>query len=213
MAGTTDTGAKILQLDERVTNVSSRLTNLEHTTQQSFVDLGDKIDKLGSEFRQGRAIPWPALGLIFAALTTIGGLVYVPIQLGMNNNAAEIEEVRLQAEADLEDLRDAQDLKVAELRSQQIGLREHERTLEDIAEVRAAVTDLTGTSVTRDGFNLRVGQLEIDINRNSERIDALAESFGGQYTLTDAIQEINDRLDRHEMLINRANMINPDASP
>lgn len=201
-----NSGETVAAQGQRITNLGERVTALEQSFHSNFKDLSDKFDKMAEAVRTRPVFPWwQAVSGVVGILVVVGGLAYAPIVMGQKANADDITAAEEAAREDLASLRTDQDEKIRELREQQIGLREHERVLQDIDAVKA----IASSAVSRESFNLSTGQMQEDIDRVAARLDELVDFFGGQYTLTDAIQALTDRVERMEMLQSRSSQPSP----
>jgi len=89
-----DAEARFAQVEERVTNLSSRFSALEQSTTHGFATAAAQINTLGTEMRsaigslaqeirQGQRTPWAtiwsATGVAFTVLVGVGYLAYTPL--------------------------------------------------------------------------------------------------------------------------------------
>lgn len=85
-----DSDARVLQLDERVTNLRTGLTNLEGEVRTGFLQMNSSLASLAAELRSGQKTQWPviwtAIGVGFSIVLAIGGLAYWPVNSQNQDN-------------------------------------------------------------------------------------------------------------------------------
>lgn len=151
-------------------------------------ELAAEIKSVATSLQERSKIPWQALGVMLAFLTTIGTLVYLPIQ----QTQARMEAVLVKLD----------DTKVTKGELQNyltnVGQRrdEAQRASEDRdREMRAVVEKLRGEIVSRGEHAEKWAGTQQRFQDQQRQIDQISTNLAGIYTPRDAFGTLGRRID------------------
>lgn len=174
-AGLFDPEVRYSALDERVTNLSSRLTHLDQTMTAGFREMQAAIAGLSGSLNESRRPQWQAISVGVAFISVIGFLVYQPITSRLSTvetTSVSRDELDWRSSRGAED-RARNDAAFNDLRSQIIPKAELDQRFENVTDRNA------------------------DVQRQLEKVVA---DLGQLYPIKDVFAELQERLSRLEML-------------
>ncbi|MGU3496334.1 hypothetical protein ACLBXM_20020 [Xanthobacteraceae bacterium A53D] len=164
--------ARYAQLSERVTNTSTRIGALENQMTAGFTQVNNSISTLATEFRTQTKTPWPgiwaAMGVGITILAGIGTLTLWPMREG---------QARIQGDVDRLELATAQ--AITKMADATISRSEFNLTQDRGKE-------------TRDRIYADMIRTQTDLQR---QIDDQKKAFGDTFSLRDAFQTLQRRID------------------
>lgn len=182
-----DPQARYAALDERVTNLGTRLTSFEQNTARSFTQLEASIVGLSAEFRTNQRPQWAALGVMLTAVIAIGALAYWPVRENQNEFRESIKTITASI-----------NVIPKEYLSRQEADQRAARGLEDRQRTESAITDLRGNAVPRGEWTERQAAINATTADLGRRLDELRQDFGATYGIRDALNDLRSRLERIE---------------
>lgn len=188
--------ARVLQLDERVTNLRTTLSSVEQETRTGFAQVNTAISNLSNEVRTGQKTQWPTIlmvmGLIVTVVISIGGAFAVvtlaPIREQVADNRITSKETTMQIAAILAGLPEAY---IPRRESENLRLRAGE----DRARTEASLVELRTKTVDRNEWMERNRARDIELNDIRGRIDELVRQVGDTYGARDVILDLKGRVD------------------
>lgn len=218
-----DAQGRILQLDERVTNIRAGLTSLEGEMRGGFAqstasmttlgaELRGAITSLGNEMRGNQKTQWPVilmtLGLVATAvgfIFSIGIMALTPVREGMGENRQSIRELSAVVTSLATAIPDAYiSRKESDVRSAR-NAEDRSRVDKDIADLSEQVAKVRDTYVPMNQWTEQIHGRDVQIADLATRFDAsIAEinrradetraSIGNVYSARDVIMDLRNQL-------------------
>lgn len=186
--GAFDPVAQYARLSERVENQGKDIIDLRSNVNTGFRNVEASIKQLSDALAAGRQTPWPviwsAVGVSFAIVVAIGGLVYAPITTGI-----ERLETTIAVMSERMVTRQEMDWRQA-------------RSAEDRGRTDAAILDLRNSSVTRNEWSERNRARDQEISDVSRRVDEIRQEVGAVYGTRDVIVDLKKEIDTLRARVN-----------
>lgn len=186
--GSFDPIASYARLSERVENQGKDIIDLRSNVNTGFRNVEASIKQLSDALASGGRTQWPviwsAIGVSFAIIVAIGGLVYAPITSGM-----ERLEVSLSSLSERTITRQEMDWRQA-------------RSQEDRLRSDAAILELRSSSVTRNEWSERNRARDQEIADVSRRVDEIRQEVGAVYGTRDVIVDLKKEIDMLRQRVN-----------
>jgi DNA repair exonuclease SbcCD ATPase subunit len=197
---------RISTLDRQQRELAQDIGNLgsqmERSLKAAVDSFGRQMDALSSKVDERSKIPWPALGVMLSFITVIGGLVWYPVKYNQDKleaavvriadsavNKTELENRLGTAAQRRDDFQRATDSRIDSLQRQ-----------EDVMDQKIVPLDWhkdKWAANERELGNLR-DTAQRSENNLQRQLDEVKRSFGDTFSLRDALQTMQRRLDSLE---------------
>lgn len=168
------------QLGERVTNLGRRQTDLEAEMRTGFRQIEQSLTNLSANLAERNKPQWQALGVALTFAAILGGLAYMPIR-----------------EATTDVKTDISALEASTVSRQEMDWRS-QRGAEDRTRAESAIAELRSEQVPRKEHDRVWTSYDLQLADKQRQIDELKTAQGSVYGARDALLDMRDRLDRLE---------------
>jgi hypothetical protein len=197
-----DAQARVLQLDERVSNIRSGLVNLEAEMRNSFVSINANLSNLSNEIRGASKTQWPVIiGIMsvgYAVLAGVGGILYWPLV----SDIAAIEEravTRTEWEDNLsrgtENRKRLEEAIAERIPRAELNLMAAESRA-DRTRLGETITRVEEHKVDRNEWMERNRARDTELADISRRIEELSRNSAATYNLRDVIVDLKNQVDK-----------------